>query len=465
MGSQLRDRHTGEMVWLDFPSFLRNPFGLAGAIDRLLERMVYPNPDLEPAGIVNQVLFIPPWAKQEHYGRLLAKLQQWRYQIDPESPQPDDRAVYTFAYDWRQDNRLSGRQLGQAIERWRELHNGAKAILIGHSNGGIVSRWYIQKEGGDQHVLRLFLMGSPWDGAPKAIKVMMSGLEVLGLRRFNLFNLGERMKDLIRTFPSFYQLIPHSNPFLRNQHNQEIDLFGNPSWLVDAQQQAFLADGLQFNRELGGDLKVDTLCFFGRQKPTVTAGMVTTSDAGLWSDLQWVTTEAGDGTVPERSAVHPKASAKLPFAATHGDIYANEPVFEFLQWELLGRYQDEVRATLMTERYLIIFEPERDVYSPGEDILVWAQLSNLDGSVPVTEADVKARLAFHAALPGAEGMAPPPEAAEVRLRPDKDVPGRYEARLQAPDTEGYYRLTGRVKIVGERQILLEELLSVEAMPA
>jgi pimeloyl-ACP methyl ester carboxylesterase len=410
-------------------------------------------------------LFIPPWAKQEHYGRLLAKLQQWRYQIDPESPQPDDRAVYTFAYDWRQDNRLSGRQLGQAIERWRELHNGAKAILIGHSNGGIVSRWYIQKEGGDQHVLRLFLMGSPWDGAPKAIKVMMSGLEVLGLRRFNLFNLGERMKDLIRTFPSFYQLIPHSNPFLRNQHNQEIDLFGNPSWLVDAQQQAFLADGLQFNRELGGDLKVDTLCFFGRQKPTVTAGMVTTSDAGLWSDLQWVTTEAGDGTVPERSAVHPKASAKLPFAATHGDIYANEPVFEFLQWELLGRYQDEVRATLMTERYLIIFEPERDVYSPGEDILVWAQLSNLDGSVPVTEADVKARLAFHAALPGAEGMAPPPEAAEVRLRPDKDVPGRYEARLQAPDTEGYYRLTGRVKIVGERQILLEELLSVEAMPA
>jgi hypothetical protein len=193
--------------------------------------------------------------------------------------------------------------------------------------------------------------------------------------------------------------------------------------------------------------------------------MVTASDAGLWSDLQWVTTEAGDGTVPERSAVHPKASAKLPFAATHGDIYANEPVFEFLQWELLGRYQDEVRATLMTERYLIIFESERDVYSPGEDILVWAQLSSLDGSTPVTEADVKASLAFHSALPGAEDVAALPEAAETRLRPDKDVPGRYEARLKAPDVEGYYRLKGRVKIVGEPQVLLEELLSVEALPA
>jgi pimeloyl-ACP methyl ester carboxylesterase len=461
MGSRLRDRNTGEIVWLDFPSLLRNPLTIRGALDRLIERMMYPNPDLEPAGILDQVLFVPPWAKQEHYGRLLAKLLHWRYQIDPENPQPDALTAYTFAYDWRQDNRLSAQQLGRAVESWREHHNGAKAILIGHSNGGIVARWYIQKEGGDQHVLRLFLMGSPWDGAPQAIKVMMNGLEVLGRRRFNLFNLGERMKDVIRSFPSFYQLIPYSNPFLRNQHNQDIDLFGDPSWLADAQHQALLADGLAFNRELGTELKVETLCFFGRQKPTVTAGVVTVDDSGAWGNLQWVTTEAGDGTVPERSAVHPKASAKLPFAATHGDIYANEAVFEFLQWELLGRYQAAARASLATERYLVVFEPERDVYSPGEAISVWAEVSSLDGLTPVTEADVKARLAFHSALPGAEGVAPAAEADEVRLRPDRDVPGRYEAQLKAPEVEGYYRLEGRVKIVGEPQIVLEELLSVE----
>jgi uncharacterized protein YfaS (alpha-2-macroglobulin family) len=165
--------------------------------------------------------------------------------------------------------------------------------------------------------------------------------------------------------------------------------------------------------------------------------------------------------VPEHSAVHPQASARLPFAATHGDIYATEAVFEFLQWELLGRYQEAVRATLTTERYQVVFEPERDLYSPGEDILVWAQLSSLDGATPVTEADVKASLAFHSALPGAEGVTTPPEAAEVRLRPDSNVPGRYQAHLKAPDVEGYYRLEGRVKIVGERQIVLEELLSVE----
>jgi pimeloyl-ACP methyl ester carboxylesterase len=464
MGSQLRDLSTGEILWPNFPSLLSNPFEIPAALDRLLERMAYPNDELAPAGIVDQVLFIPPWAKQEQYSRLLKQLRRWRYEIDPQDPQPDDRAAYTFAYDWRQDNRLSARQLGQAVERWRERHDGAKAILIGHSNGGIVSRWYVQKEGGDVHVLRMFLMGSPWDGVPKSVKVLLSGLEVLGLRRFNLFNLGERMKDVIRTFPSFYQIIPHTNPFLRDQHNQDIDLFADPSWVGDEQYHPLVADALEFNRELGMDLSVDTLCFFGRQKPTVTAGVLSVDDAGGWGELQWVSTEAGDGTVPERSAVHPQADSKLPFAANHGDIYVTPPVLEFLQWELLGRYQEAARATLATERYQVVFEPEQDVYSPGEEVAVRAEVSSLDGAAPVMDADVKASLLFHSALPGAEGTVAPPGAVDVRLRPDEDVPGHYLGRVQAPGQEGYYRLEGRVRLVGEPPVVLQELVSVEAEP-
>jgi hypothetical protein len=115
MGSQLRDHQTGQMVWVDFPSLLRNPLGVGGAIDHLLEQMAYPNDALEPAGIVNDVLFVPPWAKQEQYGRLTQKLAEWGYQIDPSSPQPDRLSAYTFAYDWRQDNRISARQLAKAV--------------------------------------------------------------------------------------------------------------------------------------------------------------------------------------------------------------------------------------------------------------------------------------------------------------------------------------------------------------
>jgi pimeloyl-ACP methyl ester carboxylesterase len=465
MGSQLRDRQTGQMVWVDFPSLLRNPLEMGVAIDQLLEHIAYPNDALEPAGIVNDVLFVPPWAKQEQYGRLTQKLTEWGYQIDPPSPHPDRLSAYTFAYDWRQDNRISARQLAKAVGNWRDRHNGAKAILIAHSNGGIVARWYVQKEGGSQDVSRLFLMASPWDGAPKAIHVMMSGVDVLGLRLFNLFHLGERLKDVIRTFPSFYQLVPHANPFLRDQNNNTLDLFGNPSWLPEPDQRHMLADAYQFNQDLGMDLAVDTLCFFGRQKPTVTTGVVNLDDAGAWGDIQWITTQAGDGTVPERSAIHPNASAKLPFSATHGDIYVVDPVLEFLQWELLGKYKGQTRASLATDRYQVVFEPGQDIYSPGEEMLAWASISSLDGDQPVVDADVKASLTYHAPLPGSSLDSIPASSPEVRLKPVKGTPGRYEARWKAPSEPGYYKMQGRVRIVGERQIVLEELISIEAEPA
>jgi pimeloyl-ACP methyl ester carboxylesterase len=464
MGSLLQDSESGETVWLDIPRMLMNPLGIPKAIDRMFEKMTYPNPDIKPAGIINQVLFVPPWAKLEQYGRLLERLRRWGYQLDPQDPAPDDLAAYTFAYDWRQDNRISGEELGRAVENWRDRHNGAKAILIGHSNGGIISRWYIQKCGGAEHVLRLFLMGSPWDGSPKTIKMLESGLEVLGLRRLNLFNFAQRIKDVILSFPSAYQIIPHTNPFLRDQDNRVVDLYADPSWLKNQQHQAYLADALKFNQELGTDLDVDTLCFFGRQKPTVTTGVVTLAGDGSWRDLKWVSTTAGDGTVSEFSAVHPQAHAKLPFTATHGDIYVVDAVLEFLQWELLGKYRGAVRASLATDRYMVVFEPEKDLYEPQEEILVWAQITSLDGKETVDDADVKATLVFHEPLPGVDPVVSPSEVEEVRLRSSRSVPGRYEARIPAPQVEGYYRLDGWGKIVGEPQINLQELISVENPP-
>jgi hypothetical protein len=235
--------------------------------------------------------------------------------------------------------------------------------------------------------------------------------------------------------------------------------------LPEPAQRDMLADAYQFYQDLGMDLAVDTLCFFGRQKPTVTTGVVDLDDAGAWGDIQWVSTQAGDGTVPERSAIHPNASAKLPFSATHGDIYVVEPVLEFLQWELLGKYKGQTRASLTTDRYQVVFEPDQDIYSPGEEVLAWAQISSLDGDQPVDDADVKASLIFHAALPGSPSSPPPASSPDVRLKPVKGTPGRYEARWNAPAEPGYYLMQGRVRIVGERQIVLEELISVEAEPA
>jgi pimeloyl-ACP methyl ester carboxylesterase len=464
MGSLLRDRATGKTLWIDLPGMLRNPLRIGRAIDELFDRLRYPNPDIEPAGILNQVIFVPPLFKQEHYGRMLVALEKWGYAIDPVNPDPDSLAAYTFAYDWRQDNRISAQQLGEAIDGWRVQHPGAEAWLIGHSNGGIVARWYIEQEGGKEHVGRLFLMGSPWDGAPKAIQVMHSGLEVMFMRVFNLLGIPERTRDLVRSFPSFYQLIPHSNPYLRDPNNLPIDLFGDLSWLETDEQRQMMMDGLAFNRALGMTLSVETFCFFGYRKPTSVGGVLKRDASGGWLGIEWDRSEAGDGTVPERSAVHPQAKEKLPFRVGHGDIYISTDVLEKLEWELQRKYRAGVLAEITTERLHIQFEPERDVYAPGEAIPLWATVDLTATNEPVVDAHITVQMTLREALLLGEEAQPEFTPLSVTLLPDPDDPGRYTGSLEAPDLAGYYKLEALVDVEQEETVLLEELVLVEGEP-
>ncbi len=463
MGSLLRDKTTGEIVWIDFPSLLRNPLAIGDAINNMLDKLVYPNPNLEPAGIVKDVLILPPLFKQEQYSRLLAKLQEWGYQVDPAAPQPTDLCAYTFAYDWRQDNRISGRQLGAFVQKMEARHPGAKAWLIGHSNGGIISRWYIQEEGGRDHVERLFYMASPWDGAPKALDVMTNGFEAMGLKSLNFFNLGPRMEKLIRSFPSFYQLIPHKNPFLHGVDNEVVNLFSDTRWLASDAERAALADGLKFNLDLEGSPGVDTLCFYGVSKPTTTGGVASFKMDGSINQVQWITTEAGDGTVPQRSGLHPWLDKKVcfPFPATHGDIYVNDAVLQFMQVELVGQFKGEKRDAIYLPDFSVVFEPDETFYKPGDPVHVWAQLNDPSKNKPISGATVKAWFIYRQPLPGAAQGAAPADTLPVKMVESKKKKGYYEATLPAPAAEGYYQATASVKIVKKPQVNLKELIVVE----
>jgi hypothetical protein len=93
-------------------------------------------------------------------------------------------------------------------------------------------------------------------------------------RRFNLFNIPQRSRDLVRSFPSLYQLVPCCRPFLYNSSGQPVDLFASTQWLANEQQRQFLQQGRHFNQELGTNLSVETLCFFGHKKATTTSGIV-----------------------------------------------------------------------------------------------------------------------------------------------------------------------------------------------
>ena len=330
--------------------------------------------------------------------------------------------------------------------------------------GGIIARWYIEKEGGKDHVDRLFLMGSPWEGSPKAMTVMFAGLSTLFRRFFEFYDIGRRTRDLFRTFPSAYQLLPYQDPFLKDTNNQPVDLFADTGWLETDRQRQLLADGRAFNHELGMSLSVDTVCFFGFKQPTITAGCVRFEAQRRWSGITWERTEAGDGTVPVRSAVHPNAREKLPGQASHGDIYVNLGVLDKLEWELIARYQLSTLAEVTVEQVRIQFEPDRDVYGPGEVIQVWAAVHDTRDDSPVSGARVDARLVWREALPGSDAAAPPRDLPGVLLSAHPDCSGRYEGRLVTPDSEGYYQLQATVEVSGQPPVLLEELILVERSP-
>ena len=69
----------------------------------------------------------------------------------------DDQRVanyFEFPYDWRRDNRVAARQLQRFIEdrlhRWRTKtpFKDARAVIVAHSMGGLVARYFLEVLGG-----------------------------------------------------------------------------------------------------------------------------------------------------------------------------------------------------------------------------------------------------------------------------------------------------------------------------
>ncbi len=464
MGSKLRDKTTGELVWLDFSQAGLNPLQWEPWLRNLAAKMRYPNDNLEPAGIIDDVLFLPPWVKQEQYSRLLRTLSSWGYRVDPNRYPEEKLNVYTFAYDWRQDNRISGRQLGQAVERWSALHPGAEVWLMGHSNGGIISRWYIEKEGGKGKVSRLILLASPWDGAAKAVYMLFQGMDVVFRRKFNLFGLPQHTREALRTFPSAYQLIPQSKSFLQDANGEMVNPFQADSWLPGTPCQALLDDGRRFNQELGNNVSVDTVAFFGRKLLTTSSGRVHYDSGRRWDHIEWQDAETGDGTVPEYSAVYASTDRNIPVVAEHGDIYVNPALYEILRWELVDKYKglSAGRVEAVAGKFLITFNTDKDVYEPGEPMRLWATVNRQADGKPVSRARVQSRLVWRQPLPGSASSRRSRTAPPMDFVKDRETPGRWDATMTAPKTEGYYQVEAAVQLPSGAEVNVNQLIAVEA---
>jgi triacylglycerol lipase len=77
--------------------------------------------------------------------------------------------VWTMNYKiWTTDLRDAARQLAASVDAICEQTGYERIHVIGHSMGGLVARYYVQRLGGDAHVHTLVTLGTPHQGTRAA---------------------------------------------------------------------------------------------------------------------------------------------------------------------------------------------------------------------------------------------------------------------------------------------------------
>jgi pimeloyl-ACP methyl ester carboxylesterase len=270
---------------------------------------------LEARAIVDEVVIVPNLIRLDQYGVLTGYLREGLgYQ-----PGVD---LLEFAYDFRQDNRLSAERLAQAIQAWNV---SAPITIIAHSMGCLIARYYVEQLGGRHRVERLLLIGGPHSGTPYAYASLLKGPDFLPLGMMN-----QRLRDTIAAFPSWYQILPTTRCL--TDRGASVDVWSDDTWIAEA-HRPLLHDARVFRRELAPRSSVPAVCIFGYGVPTITGAVVKRDERGAFAGADFVTAESGDGTIPDSSALLKQAEIH-PVKQHHGSLYTDNDVKMRLKVEL-----------------------------------------------------------------------------------------------------------------------------------
>lgn len=214
LGGKLKDRQTGEELWLgSLGKLLFSSYqNLALDIDPI---------DLKPLPSNSYAYSITDKAAgQDFYLNIIQTLETAGGYIEgePGSPvDPKQKRYYVFVYDWRQDNVVTAARLADYIEQIRRDYADPdlKVDIVAHSMGGLVTRYYMRygrtdvlndnefpvNLNGAKTIRRVVLLGTPSLGSVDAVGAFIEGYKV---------GFGTIPTEVLATMPSLYQLFPHN---------------------------------------------------------------------------------------------------------------------------------------------------------------------------------------------------------------------------------------------------------------
>jgi pimeloyl-ACP methyl ester carboxylesterase len=140
---------------------------------------------------------------------------------------------YCCGYDWRRSNRLAAQRLRERVSLAMAFSGGEKVVLIAHSMGGLVARYFMRALGGEAMVRGCALVGSPTLGAPEAYAMVKSGVGFFQVPQAVIMHaLGRHhpvaTRQFFRKLASAYELLP-------------VDIYPDPTWLLFDQSQTGFA--------------------------------------------------------------------------------------------------------------------------------------------------------------------------------------------------------------------------------
>ena len=151
--------------------------------------------------LVDAIHMIPGLWKIDAYGPVLKNLRE-RLTLSPETN------YYEHPYDWRRDIRHSARRLSREVtarlRAWRERSGdpSAQVVVIAHSLGGLVARYYLECLGGWLDARSLITLGTPHRGAVSALKSLVNGM-TKGVGPLQL-----DFSEFVTSCTTSYQLLP-----------------------------------------------------------------------------------------------------------------------------------------------------------------------------------------------------------------------------------------------------------------
>ena len=374
---------SGGAVWRAITSFGNSIEDLALASDDADDGVTAPR-------LVPDVTLIPGLIKIDGYSRTE------RYLIDQLGLEAG-RNYFAFPYDWRRDNRVIAKRLEASamdwLKAWRASSGNAdaKLVLIGHSMGGLVARYFIECLGGWQVTRTLMTLGTPHRGSLNAVGFLENGMKK-GIGPFGL-----DLSPLLRSLTSVYQLLP-IYPCVSNQGAalQRIAEAAQAGLLshVDAPRataaRAFHQEIQDAQARNAKDAAYSEhgpvlVPIVGIEQPTAQSVHIEGGKLSLLNSFEGVD-QGGDGTVPRASGTPIEmndAKREVYAAETHGALQNADGTLANLKG-VLTRDRIDFRKFQRAEDAAMLTLEVDDVVLPGDTLALRVRPSEGSPKISVT---------------------------------------------------------------------------------